>query len=117
LYGPAFTIPVSGKSSGGGSGGSGGGGGGGSGGGGGTTVKSPVISPNTATVVLGATQQFSASGATSWTALSGTVTSAGLYTAPSVMTASGSDTVTATNSAGSSSATVSLLTNVPPTVT
>ncbi|HEY4087723.1 MAG TPA: DUF1800 domain-containing protein [Bryobacteraceae bacterium] len=109
MYGPAFTIPVSGKSSGGGSGGSGGGGG--------TTVKAPVISPATVTVILGGTQQFSASGATSWTAVSGTVTSSGLYSAPAVMPGSGSDTVTATNSAGSSNATVSLLTNVPPTVT
>jgi len=106
LYGPAFTIPVSGKST-----------SGGGGSGGGTTVKAPVISPNTATVILGATQQFSAPGATSWTAVSGTVTSGGLYTAPSVMTPSGSDTVTATNSAGSSAATISLLTNIPPTVT
>ncbi len=67
--------------------------------------------------MLTKTQQFTAAGATTWTAVSGTVTSAGLYTAPSTMPAAGTDTVTASNSAGQSSATVTLLTNVTPTVT
>ncbi|HVW07115.1 MAG TPA: DUF1800 domain-containing protein [Bryobacteraceae bacterium] len=106
VFGNTITVPVSGKSS----------GGDGSSGSGSTTTK-PVVSPGTVTMILGATQQFSAPGATSWTAVSGTITSSGLYTAPSVMPGSGSDAVTAINSAGSSTATVSLLANVPPTVT
>ncbi|MDQ1471698.1 MAG: hypothetical protein QOJ99_3178, partial [Bryobacterales bacterium] len=49
-------------------------------------------------------------------ATSGAVTSAGLYTAPAVMPASGVDTVTATNAAGSGTAKVTLITNVPPVI-
>ena len=104
-FGNMLTIPVSGSS----------GGGGGGGGGGGSSA--PVISPSKVTVVLGATQQFSASGATSWSAVSGTVTSTGLYTAPASMPASGTDTVTASNSSGSSAATITLVSNVPPAIT
>ena len=115
VYGNTLTVPVTSKSGDGGSGGSGGTGG--TGGGGGTTTKAPVISPTKVSVMLTKTQQFTASGATTWTATNGTVTSAGLYTAPSTMPASGTDTVTAANSAGQSSATVTLLTNVTPTVT
>ncbi len=89
---------------------------GGTGGTGGTT-SAPVIAPASAAVVIGMTQQFTAAGATSWTAVSGTVTSTGLYTAPAVMPAVGTDTVTATNSVGHSTANITLLTNVPPTVT
>lgn len=76
----------------------------------------PVISPKSVTVTLGKTEQFKAPGAKSWTAVAGTVTAAGLYTAPSVMPASGTDTVTASNLGGSSSATVTLQTNIPPTI-
>jgi Protein of unknown function (DUF1800) len=75
----------------------------------------PAIAPTQVTVVLGATQQFTAAGATSWSAVSGTVTSAGLYTAPSAMPAGGTDTVTAKNSSGQSTATVTLA-NVGPTI-
>jgi hypothetical protein len=118
VYGNTLTMPVVKAGSGsGGSGGSGGTGGTGGTGSGGTTVTAPVISPKTANVILTKTQQFTASGATSWTAVTGTVTSSGLYTAPATMPASGTDTVTAINSAGQSSATVTLLTNVTPTVT
>ncbi len=108
ILGPAFTIPVSASSSSGGGGTPGGSGGGGS---------APVIAPSKVTLVLGATQQFTAAGATSWTATSGTVTSAGLYTAPAVLPASGTDKVTATNPTGSSSATVTLISNVAPVIT
>jgi hypothetical protein len=38
----------------------------------------PVISPAAVSVSLGATQQFTATGATSWTAQAGTITAAGL---------------------------------------
>jgi uncharacterized protein (DUF1800 family) len=81
------------------------------------TNVAPVISPATASVMLTKTQQFTAPGATSWAAVSGTVTAAGLYTAPATMPVSGMDTLTALNTAGSSTATVTLLTNAPPTVT
>ena len=66
------------------------------------------ISPASVTLNLGAPQQFTSSGATQWAAVSGTVTGAGLYTAPSTYPASGKDTVTATGPGGSASATVTL---------
>jgi uncharacterized protein (DUF1800 family) len=72
-------------------------------------TPAPVVSPATATVGLSSTQQFNASNVTSWTATSGTITSAGLYTAPATMTASGTDTVTATGPGGTSKATVTLV--------
>jgi uncharacterized protein (DUF1800 family) len=90
--------------------------GGGSGSGGGSGGSVPVVSPLTATVVLGATQQFAAPTATSWSATSGTVTAAGLYTAPAAMPASGSDVVTATNATGSATAKVTLISNVAPVI-
>ncbi len=99
-FGNMLTIPVT---------GSGGGGGGGGG-------SAPVIAPSKVTVVLGAPQQFSAPGATTWTAVSGTVSSTGLYTAPAVMPASGTDTVTASNATGHSAATVTLVSNVAPAI-
>jgi uncharacterized protein (DUF1800 family) len=73
-----------------------------------TATPAPVITPGSATVALGATQQFSATNVTSWSATAGTITSAGLYTAPSTNTASGTDTVKATGPGGSSTATVTL---------
>src|ERR1022692_931540 len=44
-----------------------------------------TISPMTATVKLGATPQFTSSGATSWTTTAGTISTSGLFTAPAVM--------------------------------
>jgi len=76
---------------------------------GGKATPAPVVSPTTATVGVGSTQQFSANNATSWKAIYGTITSAGLYTAPATITASGTDTVTATGTGGSSSATITLV--------
>lgn len=110
VFGNSFVVPVSGTTKGGTSGG------GTSGGGSGGGVSAPVIVPVSPTVTLGATQQFTAAGATTWTAVSGTVVN-GLYTAPAVMPASGKDTVTASNTSGQSVATVSLLSNVTPTIT
>lgn len=48
------------------------------------TLIAPVqtISPTTASVALGATQQFTSSGPALWTATAGEVSSTGLYTAP-----------------------------------
>jgi uncharacterized protein (DUF1800 family) len=71
------------------------------------------ISPTAVSLNLGATQQFTSTGATSWTAVAGTVTNAGLYTAPSAMTASGTDTVSATGPNGTAAATVTLIPPAP----
>jgi Protein of unknown function (DUF1800) len=80
-----------------------------------TLTSTPqTISPKTATVNLGKTQQFTSAGATSWTATAGTISSTGLYTAPTTMPASSTVTVTATGSNGSASATVTLANNVAP---
>lgn len=88
----------------------------GTGGGGSGGTSAPVISPARATVALGAMQQFTAAGATSWSAVAGTVTAAGLYTAPAVMPASGADTVTAKNATGQNSSIVTLASNVTPVI-
>jgi formylglycine-generating enzyme required for sulfatase activity len=78
--------------------------GGGGGGSSAPAVTSVTVSPATATVAFGATQQFSAaafgtnnpSQAVTWSAASGTITSAGLYAAQ-VSGATVTDTVTATS--------------------
>lgn len=75
-----------------------------------------TISPAQATVKLGATQQFSSSGATGWTATAGAISTSGLYTAPSVMPSSSSVTVTATGPGGAASATVTLQVLNPQTI-
>jgi len=75
-----------------------------------------TISPTTATVKLSATQQFTSAGATAWTATAGTVSTAGLYTAPATMPSSSSVTVTATGPGGSASAKVTLQTQNPQTI-
>jgi uncharacterized protein (DUF1800 family) len=72
-----------------------------------------TIAPGTVSLNLGATQQFTAAGATGWAAASGTVTTVGFYTAPATMTANGIDTVTATGPNGSASATVTLIAPTP----
>jgi uncharacterized protein (DUF1800 family) len=73
-----------------------------------TLVPKLTVSPAAATVTLGSIQQFSASNVTAWSATAGSVTSAGLYTAPAAMTQSGTDTVTATGPGGSGSAIITL---------
>jgi hypothetical protein len=71
-----------------------------------------IISPLSVSLNLGATQQFTSAGASAWAATYGTVTTAGLYTAPSAMSSTGTDTVTATGPNGNAIATVTL---IPPT--
>jgi uncharacterized protein (DUF1800 family) len=66
------------------------------------------ISPTSVTLNLGAMQQFTSSGATAWTAVAGTVSTTGLYTAPATFPSSGGDTVTATGPGGSAAASVTL---------
>jgi len=102
-YSNALVVPVKAATSGGNNGGG--------------STPTPVVAPATASVVLGATQQFTASNVTSWTALAGTVSASGLYTAPAQMTATGYDTVTATGTGGSSIGKISLISNVAPAVT
>ncbi|MDE3195881.1 MAG: DUF1800 family protein, partial [Acidobacteriota bacterium] len=70
--------------------------------------NAPAISPANVTLNLGATQQFTSNGATSWAAALGAVTAAGLYTAPSIYPPSGTDTVTATGPNGSATANITL---------
>ena len=71
-----------------------------------------IVAPAAVTLALGATQQFASAGATSWAATLGTITSAGLYTAPSIWPASGADTVTVTGPNGKATAAITL---TPPT--
>lgn len=68
-----------------------------------------LITPSNVSVALGQTQQFTSPNATSWTATSGTITSSGLYTAPSVLPSSGSATITASGPSQTASITVPLL--------
>ncbi len=68
-----------------------------------------AIAPTTASLNLGATQQFNSAGATAFTATAGTITSGGFYTAPAVMPASATVTITATGPGGNATATVTLI--------
>ena len=78
------------------------------------TLATPlVVSPATVSLVLGGTQQFSAANATGWSANAGSVTSVGLYTAPALMPASGTDTIKATGANGSGTALVTLTYPIP----
>jgi len=61
-------------------------------------VPTVSITPPSATVAAGATQQFDANVGVTWSAAGGTIDNAGLYTAPAT---AGTDTVTATAADGS----------------
>jgi hypothetical protein len=78
------------------------------------TAPPQTVSPTSVSLALGATQQFTSAGATSWTTTAGTISASGLYTAPSTLPGSGKVTVTATGPNGSALATVTL---IPPTPT
>jgi len=73
------------------------------------TLNPQTVSPPTVSLNLGATQQFTSPGATAWSAIYGTITAAGLYTAPAAISASGTDTVTVTGPNGSATAAVTLI--------
>ena len=75
------------------------------------------IAPASISVNLGATQQFTSAGATTFTATAGSITSGGLYTAPATMPASGNVTVTATGPGGTASAAVTLINPNPQIIT
>ncbi len=79
-------------------------------------VPPQTISPTTATVVLGRTQQFTSSGATGWTATAGIISATGLFTAPSTMPSPSTVTVTATGPGGTASAVVTLAPIPPQTI-
>ena len=102
-----------------------------------TTTKTPPPSPTITSVAVtcaastlqpGQTSQCSAtvsgtgnySSAVSWTAISGTVSTTGLYTAPATAPASGSDNVKATSTEDTTkqgSAEISISAPAPPTIT
>jgi hypothetical protein len=95
-------------------------GGGGSGGGGSAVL---TVSPASPSVVQGLTQQFSAmlSGVAqnnvTWSASAGAITAAGLYTAPAQIPVPNPVTITAVAGGQTATGKVTVLSNVPPTIT
>ncbi len=85
---------------------------------GGNAGSAPVVSPSTVSVVQGMTQQFNSTvQAVTWTASAGTISASGLFTAPAQVPNPATVTITATDaSSKTGSATVTILSNVPPTV-
>jgi hypothetical protein len=81
-------------------------------------ITSPTddISPSSASVALGATQQFASSVGTVWVAAYGTVSGNGLYTAPDSMPPSHTDTVLVAGEGGAACANIHLLPALPITV-
>lgn len=85
---------------------------------GGSAAAPFKVSPEKATVALGATQQFAASSGATWSASAGTISATGLFTAPTTMPASSSVTITATSSTNqTASATVTLVNTTSPQIT
>jgi uncharacterized protein (DUF1800 family) len=72
-----------------------------------------TIAPATISLALGAKQQYVSPAATSWSAAYGTISSGGLYTAPTEWPASGSDTIYVSGGHGSAAAQVTLIPPVP----
>ena len=70
-----------------------------------------TVMPATAKLDLTEKLQFTSSGAKGWSAVYGTITSSGLYTAPAVWPEYGTDTITASGIHGSGKATVTI--NLP----
>jgi uncharacterized protein (DUF1800 family) len=86
----------------------------------GNSGSSITVSPRTATVALGATQQFTASGRSSvtWSATAGTISQNGMFTAPKVMPLSNIVTIRAAGTGDESgTATVTLVNAPPPPIT
>src|SRR5205085_402668 len=81
-----------------------------------STASTLVVTPANPVVVLGSTQQFTASGAVSWSAVSGSITATGLYTSPATLPATGADKITASSATGQGSTTITLVSNTPPAI-
>ena len=64
-----------------------------------TPSPTVTVSPTAANVTLGQTRQFTSNSAVSWTTTAGSITSAGLFMAPTVMPGSPSVTIRATSMA------------------
>ncbi len=76
------------------------------------------VSPSAVSVLLGGTQQFTASvsSGVEWSASAGTISAAGLFTAPTSMPASPTVVITASKSRRSGTATVTLYVRKPQTI-
>lgn len=72
-----------------------------------------AVSPTAASLALGSKQQFASTDARVWTAQYGTITSAGLYTAPTVWPTGGTDTVTVDGLHGITTAKITLTPPAP----
>jgi len=79
-------------------------------------IPPQTIKPTVVILDLGVTQQFTSAGATGWSAIYGTVSSTGLYTAPATWPTSGTDTVTANGPGGPASAVVTVINSAPTTI-
>ena len=64
-----------------------------------TPAPEVTVSPATASVTLGQTQQFTSNSAVTWTTTAGTISASGLFTAPPAMPPSSAVTVRATSTA------------------
>lgn len=90
---------------------------------GGSSSNSMAVQPSTSVLPTGATQQFVATlngaPATSatWSATAGSITPAGLFTAPASVPTPSTVTVTASASGASASATINIVSSTPPTIT
>lgn len=77
------------------------------------TISAVTVSPSTASITVGGTQQFTANFPSSWSADSGTVSGSGFYTAPST---NGTYTVTATATNGGATGTATVTVTGEPTL-
>jgi len=73
------------------------------------TSTTPTVTPASATVTENATQQFTASTASTWTTTCGSISSTGLFKAPLYPSTTCKVTATATNGSGSASATINVV--------
>ncbi len=77
-------------------------------------ASSFTVSPSSVSVNVGATQQFTASAAATWATSCGSISSSGLFTAPST---TGTCTITATNSSGTKATATATVTSAQLSVT
>ncbi|HXB67520.1 MAG TPA: DUF1800 domain-containing protein [Candidatus Acidoferrales bacterium] len=116
MFSNALPLTITAASTGGGGGGTGGGGTGGGGG-------SLTVAPASVNVAQGLTQQFTASlngaaATVTWSATAGSISAAGLFTAPAQLPSPPTVTITATTAAAlKATATATILSNVPPAIT